>query len=315
MTEKIGWIPFTIENRTVRSYVSQLYAGSFGSAGRFGLRVATLIPGPDHQRLTRSSCVPVFLSCGNTRSGSPYSTTPSSKMPRRRDFDADAPEASNIETATARATATAAALRTRRVSLERPQSAAQPLVQLDLRLPAEDLARARDVRLAHLRVVDRQRLVEDLARRAGRREDRLRELEDRVLARVADVHRQVLAGLGEQGEAANQVVDVTEAARLGAVPVDGERLLGERLAQEVRDRAPVVRPHLRAVGVEDPHDRGVDALLAVIGHRQRLGIALRLVVHPARADRVDVPPVGLGLRVHLGVPVHLAGRGEQEPRA
>src|SRR6185312_13209994 len=96
-------------------------------------------------------------------------------MPRRRDFDADAPGASSIETATARATATAAVLRTRRVSLERRQSAAQPLVQLDLRLPAEDLARTRDVRLAHLRVVDRQRLVEDLARRPGRRQNGLGE--------------------------------------------------------------------------------------------------------------------------------------------
>ncbi len=69
------------------------------------------------------------------------------------------------------------------------------------------------------------------------------------------------------------------------------------------------------VGVEDPDDRGVDALLAVVGHRQRLGVALRLVVDAARADRVDVTPVGLGLRVHLRVAVHLARRGEQEARA
>ena len=59
----------------------------------------------------------------------------------------------------------------------------------------------------------------------------------------------------------------------------------------------------------------VDALLAVVGHRQRLGVALGLVVDAARADRVDVAPVGLGLRVHLRVAVDLAGRGEQEARA
>src|SRR4029078_263664 len=93
--------------------------------------------------------------------------------------------------------ATAAVPRTRRVSLERRQSAAQPLVQLDLRLPAEDLACTRDVRLAHLGVVDRQRLAQELAGRPSRRQNGLGELEDRVLARVADVHGQVLAGLGE----------------------------------------------------------------------------------------------------------------------
>ena len=60
---------------------------------------------------------------------------------------------------------------------------------------------------------------------------------------------------------------------------------------------------------------GVDALLAVVGHRQRLGVALRLVVDAARADRVDVAPVVLGLRVDLGVAVDLAGRGEQEAGA
>ena len=39
------------------------------------------------------SCVPVFASCGKTRSGSPYSTMPSSKMPSRRDVDAEAVDA------------------------------------------------------------------------------------------------------------------------------------------------------------------------------------------------------------------------------
>ena len=68
-----------------------------------------------------------------------------------------------------------------------------------------------------------------------------------------------------------------------------------------------------AVRVEDPHDRRVDALLPVVRHRQRLRVALRLVVDPARADRVHVAPVGLGLRVDLRIAVHLARRGEQEP--
>ena len=108
---------------------------------------------------------------------------------------------------------------------------------------------------------------------------------------------------------------VAERARLGAVAEHRDRPVLQRLAQERRDRAAVVRAHPRPVRVEDAHDRGVDALLAVVGHRQRLGVALGLVVDAARADRVHVAPVGLGLRVHLRVAVDLARRGEQEARA
>ena len=125
---------------------------------------------------------------------------------------------------------------------------------------------------------------------------------------------QVLARLGEQDQPADEVVDEAEAARLRAVAEHRQRLLLERLADEGRDRAAVVRSHARPVGVEDAHDRRVDALLAVVGHRQRLGVALGLVVDAARADRVDVAPVGLRLRMHLRVAVHLARRGEQEAR-
>ena len=114
-------------------------------------------------------------------------------------------------------------------------------------------------------------------------------------------------------EPADQVVDVAEAPRLAAVAEHGHRLVLERLAQEGRDRPAVVRPHPGPEGVEDPRDAGVDALLAVVGHRQRLGVALRLVVDAAGADRVDVPPVVLRLRMDLRVAVDLRGRGEQEP--
>src|SRR5512146_2033317 len=161
-------------------------------------------------------------------------------MPIRSDVDAEALGARTTATATSIAASAAPPLRTCRVPPERRQRTAQAFVERDLGLPAEELPRARDVGLPHLRVVDRQGLEHDLARRPGGREDSLGQLEDGVLAGVADVDRQVLAGLGEQDQAPDQVVDVAEAPRLRAVAVDGERLLGERLAQEVRDRAAVV---------------------------------------------------------------------------
>ena len=75
---------------------------------------------------------------------------------------------------------------------------------------------------------------------------------------------------------------------------------------------PSSRAHARAVGVEDAHDADVEAVVAVVGHRHRLGEPLGLVVDAARTDRVDVAPVGLGLRVDLRVAVDLAGRGQEE---
>src|SRR5438552_15774739 len=73
----------------------------------------------------------------------------------------------------------------------------EPLLQLDLRLPAEHLLGPRDVRLTDLGIVDREGLVDDLARRAGHAETGVGELVERELARVPDAHRQVLSALRE----------------------------------------------------------------------------------------------------------------------
>src|SRR5919197_314139 len=219
--------------------------------------------------------------------------------------------------ATTSATASAATARLPRLytdglPAEGREHPSEPLLQLDLRLPTENLLRPCDVRLADLRIVDRERLVDDLARRAGHAEDRLRELVERELARVPDVDGQVLSALGEQDEPANQVVDVAEAPRLRALAEDGDRLALERLPHERRDGAPVVRAHTRSVGVEDPDDAGVDALMAVVGHRERLRVPLRLVVDAARPDGIDVSPIALRLRMDERVAIDLARRGEEE---
>ncbi len=111
------------------------------------------------------------------------------------------------------------------------------------------------------------------------------------------------------------VVHVAEGARLRAVAEHRQRLARERLLEKRDRRTPVVAPHARAVRVEDAGDPRVHALLGVVGHRQRLRIALGLVVHAARADRVHVAPVALRLRMHLRVAVDLARRADQEAGA
>ena len=113
----------------------------------------------------------------------------------------------------------------------------------------------------------------------------------------------------ETHDAVDEIGDVAEASGLGAVAVDGEGLAVQRLHHEVGDDAAVVGLEAGAVGVEDADQMGVDAVVAVVGHDGGLGESLGLVVDGARADGIDVAPVGLDLGVDLGVAVALGGGG------
>src|SRR6266545_4568578 len=122
------------------------------------------------------------------------------------------------------AATTASALGNDRLPSERREHSPQSFLELDLGLPAEELSRTGDVRLPHLRIVDGKRLVDDLALRAGDAKHPLRELVERELGRVADVHRQMLAGVGEESEPSDEIVDVAEAPGLGPVSEHGQGL-------------------------------------------------------------------------------------------
>src|SRR5215211_2953362 len=97
-------------------------------------------------------------------------------------------------------------LRMSRLPAERRQPAAQAFLQVDFRLPAEHLARARDVWPPDFRIVDGPRFERDLARRPGDANHSLGELEHcHLVVWIADVHRKVLAGLCERNQAANGI--------------------------------------------------------------------------------------------------------------
>jgi hypothetical protein len=131
---------------------------------------------------------------------------------------------------------------------------------------------------------------------------------------VADVDRVRLVGVQQAVDALDKVGVVLEGARLGAPAIDGQRLVGQGLIDEVGHDTAVVQAHARAIGIEDAHDARLQAVVAVVGHRHCLGKALGLVVDAARADGVDVAPVALRLRVHLRVAVDLRGGGEEVAR-
>ena len=108
------------------------------------------------------------------------------------------------------------------VPLDRPREA---VVELDLRLPAEQLARLVDVRDAELDVDVAERREHDLAGAAGEPLDPLGEVVDRHRgARVADVERLAdrLRPLEAGEDAAHHVGHVAPGADLRAVAADGE---------------------------------------------------------------------------------------------
>src|SRR6266513_1355703 len=193
--------------------------------------------------------------------------------------------------------------------------AGETFAEVDLGAPAEHVGRKRDIGPAARRIVDGQRLEHDLGARSGDLEHGMSELEHGELVRVADVHRTGPVGVVEGEDAAYLVVVVAVRPCLRPGAVDRERLVVHGLDQEVRDDATVAGPQAGPEGVEDAHDLDVEVVRPVIRHGHRLGEALRLVVHRAGTDRVDVTPVPLVLRVDLGVAVDLARRRKEVPGA
>ena len=74
---------------------------------------------------------------------------------------------------------------------------------------------------------------------------------------------------------------------------------------EVGNHAPIIGVHARAIGIEDPHDLYVELVLPMVVEKEGLGAALSFIVARARADRVDIAPIALGLRMDRRISVNL----------
>ena len=113
---------------------------------------------------------------------------------------------------------------------------------------------------------------------------------------------------------ANEIRHIAEASRLRSIAVECQRLLLQRLNDEVRDHSPVAGSHARAVGIENPDDARVEPMMTPVCQRHRFRKALGFVIHTARANRVYVSPVGFRLRIHQRIAINFRCAGKQEAR-
>src|SRR4029453_10967460 len=108
----------------------------------------------------------------------------------------------------------------------------------------------------------------------------------------------------EAKESIEEVVDVAKGARLLPLPVDGDRLVIQRLHDEVGHHTPVIRMHARAISIENACDFYVQIVLAKIVEEQSLCAALALVVAGTWTNWIYVTPILLRLRVNTGIAIH-----------
>ena len=131
---------------------------------------------------------------------------------------------------------------------------------------------------------------------------------------ITDVDGVVFLRCEQLVNASDQIGDIAEAAGLFAIPINGEGFTVESLEDEVGYSAAIIDVHARAVGVEDAHDAGIDAVEAMVGHGEGFGKALGFVVDGALADGIDVAPVTFLLRMLERVAINFAGGGKHEAR-
>ncbi len=191
----------------------------------------------------------------------------------------------------------------------------QALIQLDLGRPIDQLFRQGSIGSPLGWIILGQRLLHDTRCTTRLLDHLLGELANRELPRVTEVHGAHLFLLVHHADhAVHQVVHVAEGSRLGTVTVHGQVLSPQCLYDKVGNHSPIVRVHPWTIGVEDANHPNVHTVLPVVIEEQGLRAALALVVASPRPNGINVAPVGLGLRMHVGVPIHLGSRGLQDSR-
>lgn len=180
------------------------------------------------------------------------------------------------------------------------------------RLPLQELLCTCDIWATLLRVIRRQGLEVELGFRIDDVLNFGGELEHGVLAGVTQVHRpNGFIVVHQTIETFNHVGNVAERAGLLTVTVDGQGLATQGLNNKVRNDTTIVLKHAGTVGVENSSDANLHSILTEEVEEECLSNPFALIVARANANWVHVTPVGLHLRVDIGITIHFRSRGEQ----
>ena len=126
----------------------------------------------------------------------------------------------------------------------------------------------------------RQGFEDDFGVRSGEFQDHFSYLEDGVLARVPQIHRTnaIIRTLHQRHESVDEVIHITETARLTPIPIDREIVPLESLHDEVADHTPVLGMHVRSIGIKNAGHFDLEVVLTVVIEKQRFRTALPLIV-------------------------------------
>lgn len=198
--------------------------------------------------------------------------------------------------------------------LEIRDCVSQTLVQFDCWAPTEQLFGKGDIGLALSWIVFGQGPRDDLRFRAGDREDLFRQFANREFIGVTDVERSgdLFRRIHEAVQSVDQIGHVAEGSRLQALAEDGDVFSKQGLADEVRHYAAIVGAHIGAIGIENSRDLDAQSMLTAIVEKQSFGTPLALVVAGSAADRIDIAPIVLGLRMDGGIAIDLGCGGLQD---
>ena len=145
------------------------------------------------------------------------------------------------------------------------------------------------------------------AGRAGFFENQIRQFLDGELTRVTKVDwsGDFWATRHHGQQTFNEIVDITERARLLALTVDGEWSSIQCTDNEIGNNATVMWMHAGAVGIEKSNNLDIKVVLPAVIKEQGFGSPLTFVVAGPRTNRVHIAPVVLRLGVHLRVTINL----------
>ncbi|BAS71812.1 Os01g0315850, partial [Oryza sativa Japonica Group] len=188
------------------------------------------------------------------------------------------------------------------------------LTQGNLGLPAQELFRTGDVRLALVWIIRSVRTELNASIRINGVLDNLSQLQHGELTRITQVKWSYVLPFHQAHQPFHQIRDILKAPSLLAITIDSQRFLPHDgyLSNKVADNTAIINAHARTICVKNPSNPNLKVGTTVVIHGQRFSCALALIIAASNTNGVDIAPVSLHLRVLEGISIYLTGAGEEK---